>query len=180
MSHPPAGSELSMVSNARRACPWLLRQIPPIRAGSSKTISSSLALSCPSCAPWRARWRGPAYGFSPCRPSTLAALCFSSLIAMHLALHFGAGAARIFPFLLLSHMGLLHNRSKQKGSHPPENVRPKVRVPSGMQNLCRSRRVGVARVGTCYAGAASLRSLIARTRPITVRQLGRPLIADRL
>src|SRR5262245_7397879 len=38
--------------------------------------------------------------------STLAALRFSPLVAVHLALHFGAGAARIFSFPLLGHTSL--------------------------------------------------------------------------
>src|SRR5262245_55468235 len=39
-----------------------------------------------------------------------AALRCSSLVAVHLALHFGAGAGRIFPFPLLGHMGLLDKK----------------------------------------------------------------------
>src|SRR5262245_19983398 len=42
--------------------------------------------------------------------STLAALRFSPLVAVHLALHFGAGAARIFPFPFLGHTRLLDKR----------------------------------------------------------------------
>src|SRR4051794_20965153 len=54
--------------------------------------------------------------------SALAALRFSSLVAVHLALHLGAGAARIFPFPLLGHNSLLDNRCRQntRASPPPE------------------------------------------------------------
>src|SRR5262245_18556701 len=44
--------------------------------------------------------------------SALAALRLSSLVAVHLPLHFGAGAARIFPFPL-GHTRLLDNRCCQ-------------------------------------------------------------------
>jgi hypothetical protein len=75
--------------------------------GASKVISFSLALSCLSCVPWRARWRSPVCGFSPCRPSTLAAFRRAPLITVHLASHFLAGAPRVFSFPFLSHSSLL-------------------------------------------------------------------------
>src|SRR3954452_10287468 len=63
--------------------------------------------------------------------SALTALRFSSLVAVHLALHFGAGAARIFPFPLLGHKSLLDNRCRQnKSVAPRRNVQSKATVPS--------------------------------------------------
>src|SRR3954451_20046203 len=50
--------------------------------------------------------------------SALAALRFSSLVAVHLALHLGAGAARIFPFPRLGHKSLLNRCRQNKRSHP--------------------------------------------------------------
>src|SRR3954451_9648758 len=55
--------------------------------------------------------------------SALAALRFSSLVAVHLALHFGAGAARIFPFPLLGHKSLLDKRCRQNKSVAPRRKR---------------------------------------------------------
>src|SRR3954451_15888643 len=65
--------------------------------------------------------------------SALAALRFSSLVAVHLALHFGAGAARIFPFPLLGHKSSSTiDAIKTRASHPAGNVRSKARVPSSI------------------------------------------------
>jgi hypothetical protein len=76
------------------------------KVGASKVISFSSALSSLSYVPWRARWRSPVCGFSPCRPFRLCRFlpCPSSV---HLAAHFLAGAPRVLSFPFLSHSILL-------------------------------------------------------------------------
>src|SRR5262245_26618709 len=85
----------------------------------------------------------------------LAALRLSPLVAVHLALHFGACAGRVFAFPLLGHISLLDKRFRQyKGSHPAENVRSHLRVPSRLRNRNCPRRVWLAYCGACHESAA--------------------------
>src|SRR3954462_7192937 len=55
-------------------------------------------------------WRWPACGFSACPLFRPCRSLLSSLVTVHLALHLGPGAARIYPFPLLGHKGLLDKR----------------------------------------------------------------------
>src|SRR3954452_288897 len=78
--------------------------------------------------------------------SALTALRCSSLVAVHLALHFGAGAARIFPFPLLGHKRLLDNRCRQNKSVAPRRKRTIKGncSPPGSWNSRRLQRVRLA------------------------------------
>src|SRR5262245_2731665 len=88
--------------------------------------------------------------------SALAALRFSSLVAVHLALHFGAGAGRIFPFPLLGHTSLLDNRCCQNNGVAPGGERAITCAGSlaRLRNCRRPRRVWVAYGGACHESAA--------------------------
>src|SRR5262245_423430 len=71
--------------------------------------------------------------------SALVALGFSALVAVHLALHFGAGAGRIFPFPLLGHASLLDNRCCQNNGVAPARERAiTFQVPSLIAELLSS------------------------------------------
>jgi hypothetical protein len=64
-AYPPAGC---LLTNPASLLVSGESTIVMSEVAASKVISFSLALSCLSCVPWRARRRSPVCGFSSCRP----------------------------------------------------------------------------------------------------------------
>jgi hypothetical protein len=111
-------------------------RLSPSEVGASRVISFSSEPSCLSCVPWRARWRSPVCGFSPCRPFHLCRF-LPCLITVHFAAHFLAEAPRVFSFPFPSHSILLTKVTRKGHPAAPAVLSAAVREPDRRRYHCR-------------------------------------------